>query len=241
MSRPANLDAAADHDARGAHATRRPDVPPKRGRSSKVTREMILDAALHEFAEQGYDAATTASIARRVGVTQPLIHYHFGSKEALWRTTVDQLFGRLFQSLANADTATETLAPTTRIVARAYNFLAFLAETPQFSRVMNNECAARSPRLTWLVETHLRPLFKQWNEYIDEGKQGGMIKDIPNVFIMFSFLGAAFHFYDAAALVKEIYGEDPHDADTTRAYGDALIEMFLVGALKPEAVPVRRD
>jgi TetR/AcrR family transcriptional regulator len=238
MSRPANLHSAT---ARADHDTREVEASGKRGRSSKVTRDMILEAALHEFAEQGYDAATTASIARRVGVTQPLIHYHFRSKEALWRTTVDQLFRRLFESLAKADAETETLAPTTRIVARAYNFLAFLADTPQFSRLMNNECAVRTARLQWLVETHLRPLFKQWNTYVDEGKKGGMIKDIPNVFIMFSFLGAAFHFYDAAALASEMYGVDPFDPEVTRSYGDALIEMFLVGALKPEAVPARRD
>jgi AcrR family transcriptional regulator len=67
----------------------------KRGRSSKATRGLILEAALAEFAEHGYQGATTASIARRVGVTQPLVHYHFGSKEALWRTTVDGLFTKL--------------------------------------------------------------------------------------------------------------------------------------------------
>jgi AcrR family transcriptional regulator len=60
---------------------------------------MILEAALAEFAEHGYSGATTASIARRVGVTQPLVHYHFGSKEALWRTTVDGLFTKMAEQL----------------------------------------------------------------------------------------------------------------------------------------------
>src|SRR3990167_6869881 len=56
------------------------DPARKRGRTSKISRERILEASLYEFADHGYEGATTASVARRVGVTQPLIHYHFGSK-----------------------------------------------------------------------------------------------------------------------------------------------------------------
>src|SRR6185369_5260430 len=80
------------------------DAPAKRrGRTSKISRERILDASLVEFAKHGYEGATTASVARRIGVTQPLIHYHFGSKEALWRAAVEMAFGQMAELLEGAE------------------------------------------------------------------------------------------------------------------------------------------
>ena len=46
-------------------------------------RERILQVALEEFAANGFEGTSMAHIARRAGVTQPLVHYHFASKDAL--------------------------------------------------------------------------------------------------------------------------------------------------------------
>jgi AcrR family transcriptional regulator len=46
-------------------------------------RERILDAAVATFAEQGYEGASLARIAETVGLSQPGVLHHFGSKRAL--------------------------------------------------------------------------------------------------------------------------------------------------------------
>ena len=86
---------------------------------------MILSAASEEFAENGYDAATTVSIARRVGVTQPLVHYHFGSKEMLWKTAVNELFDRLHARLAAKSAELEGMGPASRLAGIGYAFIDF--------------------------------------------------------------------------------------------------------------------
>ncbi|MEE3624484.1 TetR/AcrR family transcriptional regulator [Nitrospirillum sp. BR 11752] len=48
---------------------------------------LILEAALAEFAQQGYGGASMASVAARVGVTKSLIYHYFSSKEDLFRAT----------------------------------------------------------------------------------------------------------------------------------------------------------
>lgn len=52
-----------------------------RGRR-KTTRERIVEAALIEFDEQGFEAATVASICRRAGVSNGSFFHAFPSKEA---------------------------------------------------------------------------------------------------------------------------------------------------------------
>lgn len=61
--------------------------------SANRTRTAILDAAETEFAECGFDGASMRAIARRAGVHQPLIHYHFDSKERLFEAVFDRRAG----------------------------------------------------------------------------------------------------------------------------------------------------
>ena len=61
------------------------------------TRERILDAAVELVAEEGWQQVTSREVAARAGVNQGLVHYHFGSMEALLREAV---IGRLEREMA---------------------------------------------------------------------------------------------------------------------------------------------
>ena len=51
-------------------------------------RDALVDAALGEFSERGYDATTVAGIAERAGVTTGALYAHFGSKLELLVATI---------------------------------------------------------------------------------------------------------------------------------------------------------
>ncbi|MEQ9814454.1 MAG: TetR/AcrR family transcriptional regulator [Azospirillaceae bacterium] len=67
-------------------------MPPQTGES---TRNAILDAAEAVFARHGYDGASLRAIANRAGVNQPLIHYHFESKDGLFRAVFRRRAGAI--------------------------------------------------------------------------------------------------------------------------------------------------
>jgi AcrR family transcriptional regulator len=48
-----------------------------------VSRERILDAAVHRIAADGIDGVRIARIAMDAGVSTALVHYHFATREAL--------------------------------------------------------------------------------------------------------------------------------------------------------------
>lgn len=56
--------------------------------SAKDRRKRILEAALHVFARENYDGATTAKIAEAAGITEPVIYQHFQSKRELFLEVV---------------------------------------------------------------------------------------------------------------------------------------------------------
>lgn len=57
-------------------------------------RERILDAALSEFVERGYDGTSTALIAERAGVAKALVFHYFTSKEALFLAVSERVVVR---------------------------------------------------------------------------------------------------------------------------------------------------
>ncbi len=56
----------------------------KTGRNSQNTKECLLEAACHLFAEKGFSATTNRDICSRAGANIAAINYHFGSKEKLY-------------------------------------------------------------------------------------------------------------------------------------------------------------
>ncbi|GAB2642424.1 TetR family transcriptional regulator [Prescottella soli] len=59
--------------------------PTRSGRrpGPSVTRDRILCAARHQFADKGFDHTTIRSIASEAGVDSALVHHYFGTKQQL--------------------------------------------------------------------------------------------------------------------------------------------------------------
>ena len=58
-------------------------------------REAILDAAVEEFATHGYEAATTAAIAGRAGISQPYVFRFFPRKKDLYIAVIERATSRI--------------------------------------------------------------------------------------------------------------------------------------------------
>ena len=70
--------------------------------SKTATRDKILGAALHVFAEKGYHRAAVDDIVRASGTSKGAVYHHFPNKEALFLALVDELAARLATSLTTA-------------------------------------------------------------------------------------------------------------------------------------------
>lgn len=61
--------------------------------------EEILKAAEEEFFRNGYDATSTATIAKRAGVTHAMVNYYFRTKEKLFMQILDNHVYDLLKAL----------------------------------------------------------------------------------------------------------------------------------------------
>lgn len=237
-----------------------PEAPPTSSRPSRTRRdredirERLIDAALVEFGEKGFDAASTRSIARRIDAHQPQINYHFESKEALWTAAVDHLFGLLLTALAPAampgsvdrldtssavsaiaavstapgDTeAAEHLAATFADLVR--RFVRFAAAHPELNRIMVHEATAPSDRLTWMTEQHVRPLYEGIRPLWRHLRDAGIAAPIDESMVHYVLVGAASLPYVNAPEAELLLGVDPTDPALVDAYAESLVATLLPG------------
>ncbi|MBJ6998764.1 TetR/AcrR family transcriptional regulator [Streptomyces griseofuscus] len=73
----------------------------------------VLAAATEEFGRHGYEATTVAAVATRVGVTKPLVHQYFGSKQDLYLACLDPVGDRLLGAIRAAMADRDSGAPST--------------------------------------------------------------------------------------------------------------------------------
>jgi AcrR family transcriptional regulator len=59
------------------------------------TKERLLDSAEAAFAEQGFAGASLRAITRRARANLAAVHYHFGSKEALFGAVFERRFAAI--------------------------------------------------------------------------------------------------------------------------------------------------
>ena len=85
----------------------------------------ILRAAMIEFAERGFHQVTMASVAARAGVSKPLVHAYFGTKDALYSRCVKDVTAEILDAVTPV---VETAPPGP--VARAEFDLGFDAINP---------------------------------------------------------------------------------------------------------------
>ena len=72
-----------------------PAVAPRRRLSGAERRASIVAAATEVFSERGYQRGTMAEVARRVGVSEPVVFQNFGSKAAVFAAVLDSAGARV--------------------------------------------------------------------------------------------------------------------------------------------------
>ncbi len=65
----------------------------------QTTQQLILEAALREFHQNGFKGARTTRIAEAAGISRTMLHYYFSTKEALFEAVLNKTFGAVMPHL----------------------------------------------------------------------------------------------------------------------------------------------
>lgn len=206
----------------------------KQQQRSIVTQQKLLDAAIEAFSENGFNGTSTRDIAERAGVHHPLITYHFKNKDLLWRAAAHKVFSDFGKSLSQSLQDNNELSPKERMAALVRAYVFYAKSQPALHKVMVQEASYPNPRLDWLIDTHLKPMFTATFGMLEELQELGVAPP-GNPALLFNMIRLSSGGLLALANeLKESSGIDIEDPDTLEELSEMIVRVFLPGDM-PEA------
>ncbi|MEY2431443.1 MAG: hypothetical protein QOC92_1168 [Acidimicrobiaceae bacterium] len=92
-------------------------------------RRQLLDVAMKVFAERGYHPTSMNDLAEAAGVTKPVLYQHFRSKRALYLELLEDVGGRLRDTIGKA--TSEAGSPREQVRAGFRAYFTFVASQQQ--------------------------------------------------------------------------------------------------------------
>ena len=120
------------------------------------SRDSLLETAVELFAKKGFDGVSTGDIAAAAGFSQAIIHYHFGSKDQLWKDAMTYLMHDLDKRFPLDLQELRDLNPVDQLRVIVRRFIAMSASRTELASILVLESIADSERLEWLVRRHFQ-------------------------------------------------------------------------------------
>jgi AcrR family transcriptional regulator len=118
-------------------------------KTAEERREAVLDAALTEFGDHGFEGASTDVIARGAGISQPYLFRLFGTKKELFIASTERCFANTYERFAAASSG---LQGEETLEAMGHEYKAMIAEDPRRLRAqMQSYAACDDPEIAAVV------------------------------------------------------------------------------------------
>lgn len=127
------------------------------------TKEDILNAALHVFAEHGFDAGTVREICERAGVNGAAVNYHFRDKASLYEEVLHHAYQAAGDREPMPMLAQQPAHPQAQLRAWVHWYVRRMmsAENTAVGRLMAREMARPTPALNALAMRAVQPVFDE--------------------------------------------------------------------------------
>jgi len=203
--------------------------PRKRAEQQRAieTRAAILDAAIAEFAENGFDGASIRAIADRLGLQHPLITYHYRTKDILWRAAAEHAFAQIRDEWDASVSQDPGLSPLARLRREYTSLFRYTVAFPEFHRFMRQETLTDNPRLKWVAENVLAPLLARLLPQIIEAQKQRLLPAVDPIlfhYMMVSLTATLSEFGPEMRLTGGLSSDDPKVA---AAYWRLVEEMVF--------------
>src|SRR5260370_37680832 len=190
------------------------------------TRDRLLVAARTLFARRGFAGASWRAITHRARANLGAVTYHFGSKQALYATVLEQLFGSLRERVAAASAPSTAAAERLRAIIHA--FFAFFGEYPEAPRLMVHRLAAGEPPPPAVVR-QFRPVVDAIIATVRDGQEGGAFGPVEPLLATFTLVSQAGGFPGARGVIATVSG-GPLDRPAMAAVGGRHIAEAVTRA-----------
>jgi AcrR family transcriptional regulator len=223
--------------AKSQRVTKKDKPPSKRERTANGTSKSasskvrLLEAAIELFAASGFEGVSTGDVASRAGYSQAIIHYHFGSKDELWREAMTHLLRDLDARFPLDVKELSDLQPLDRLKVVVRRFIALSAHSTALTSILARETLSDGERLKWLVNRHFQKRVDFLEKIVAELMRTGEANQVPSYVATQVILLSSSFLFCMAPLIKQVHGINPVEGAELDRLPDDLLTLFLQGLL----------
>jgi TetR/AcrR family fatty acid metabolism transcriptional regulator len=140
-----------------------------RNSNQSEKRRLLLDAAIHVFADKGYHSARVGDIAREAGVAYGLLYHYFGSKEEVLETIFRETWTQMLEAVHGIEGTGAPAREQVRKVAAVV--LGTWKVSPDLIRVLVRE-VTRSPQIQKEI-AEIAGAFDALERIVKRGQEAG--------------------------------------------------------------------
>jgi AcrR family transcriptional regulator len=181
-----------------------------RGDKGTKRRDNIVDEATRLFGERGYEGASMADLAERVGLRKASLFHHFPSKEQLYAAVLERPARELG---AAVDRALSGQAPfEERLDALSDALVDVLGSQPFAARLLVREAMEWTSASAGTVVTAIDAILRSAEAFLGEGQERGIVAEGDVRQIVVSVLGVLFMPFAIGGALHRLVGSDPFSA-----------------------------
>ncbi|MBM3834258.1 MAG: TetR/AcrR family transcriptional regulator [Verrucomicrobia bacterium] len=198
-------------------------------RSSLVTREEVLRAALKKFAACGYAGTSVQDIVDAAAVTKPTLYYYFANKAGLYQALIDYAHDERLRLMQEAAARREALPDKlVEVITALFGFLKAHRDLVRLSFSTAFAAPGEIPTEIRYLDKCIRS-FEFMHSLVKEGLEAGLLNrrftskeltmsiyGLLNIYVMGQFLRA--------------------DHSLHRRTAEQIVKLFLEGAAGKRAV-----
>ncbi|MEM7280652.1 MAG: helix-turn-helix domain-containing protein [Pseudomonadota bacterium] len=191
---------------------------------AELTKKKLLQVAIKEFSERGFDAVTVRDIEVQAGVQRNLVSYHFGSKDDIWKAAAVHLLAELADFNDARRELMQDLSAHERVAYTIRSYVRFCAKHPEFNRLMIQEGKQDSWRVRWLADNYIRPGMERLRKRVMEDLD---LKSKEFVHWYYLFVSGGAMLFAMAPEVDALFGVNLDDEEVINRHANMMVDFLL--------------
>ena len=195
------------------------------------TKDRILDAARHLFAEHGYEGTSIRDITVAAEANVASVGYYFGSKQGLYGDVLQALVGPLARRVQWACRAHRP--PLDRIESVVRAIFDHVSGRPEMPRIMVREMAG-GREVNQRIITAFGRMFPTLTGVIGEGQRDGTIREGDPALLALSIVAQPIYLLLARRIIARVAGLEVEDEATAARMTDHSVTIVRAALQRPQ-------